>query len=164
MSVEDFTYPCALQNGAPYCTLSSKPWVQERDRSCWTSLVAIILSLKKAGKPPGCIPSYRPVSLTSCVANTLERILHNRLYFGVETLDWQCTEQAGLRKHRSSDGYLATQPNKTARPSVACKTFPSWGDIGYWNKQILGDSDRPVGVLNGANPKFSNHVRTYMFP
>ncbi len=43
--------------------------------------IAIILPLKKAGKPPGCISSYRPVSLTSCVAKTLERILHNRLYY-----------------------------------------------------------------------------------
>ncbi len=29
--------------------------------------IAIILSLRKAEKPPGCIFSYRPVSLTSCI-------------------------------------------------------------------------------------------------
>ncbi len=35
---------------------------------------AVILPLKKAGKQPGAIVSYRPVSLTSCVAKTMERI------------------------------------------------------------------------------------------
>ncbi len=54
--------------------------------------IAIMLPLKKAGKPPGCIASYRPVSLTSCVAKTLERILHNSLYYLAETQDWLCTE------------------------------------------------------------------------
>ncbi len=34
--------------------------------------IAIALPLKKAGKPPGCISAYRPVSLTSCVANVGE--------------------------------------------------------------------------------------------
>ncbi len=38
------------------------------------SKITIILSLKKAGKPPGYISSYRPVRLTSCVVKTLERI------------------------------------------------------------------------------------------
>ncbi len=31
---------------------------------------ATIFSLKKAGKPPGGISSYRPTSLTSCVVKT----------------------------------------------------------------------------------------------
>ncbi len=38
----------------------------------WKS--AVILPLKKAGKQPGAIVSYRPVSLASCVAKTMERI------------------------------------------------------------------------------------------
>ncbi len=86
---------------------------------------AVILPLRKKGKLPACIFSYRPVSLTSYVANTLERILHNRLYYLVETRDWLCTEQAGFRKNRScedqilsltqsiSDGYQATMQEKT---------------------------------------------------
>ncbi len=85
------------------------------------------MPLKKAGKSPGCISSYRPVSLASCVAKTLERILHNILLcYLAETRDWLCTEQAGFRKIRScedqvlrltqsiSDGYQATKPKNTA--------------------------------------------------
>ncbi len=112
------------------------------------SKVAYILPLKKAGNTPGCIPSYRPLSLTSCVAKTLERILYNRLYFVAGARDWLCTEQAGFRKNRSCDGYQANKPKKTVRPSVTYKIFPSWGNIGYWNKHILGDLGKVVGVLH----------------
>ncbi len=71
------------------------------------------------------ILTRRPVSLTSCVAKTLDIILHNRLYYVAETRDWLCTEHAGFRKNRScedqilrltqsiSDGYQATKPKKT---------------------------------------------------
>ncbi len=63
--------------------------------------ITIILPLKKAGKPSGCISSYKPVRLTSCVAKTLERILLNRLYYLADTRDWLCTEKAGFRNNRS---------------------------------------------------------------
>ncbi len=99
-------------------------------KSPQTWKIAIILPLKKAKKPPGCISSYlhildRPVSLTSCVAKTLERILRNRLYYLAETWGWLCTEQAGFGKNQScegqilrlkqsiSDGYQVTKPKKT---------------------------------------------------
>ncbi len=79
----------------------------------------------KAVKPTGGISAYRPVSLTSCAAKTLERIVHNRLYYLAETRDWLCTEQAGFRYNRScedqilrltqsiSEGFQATKPKKT---------------------------------------------------
>ncbi len=59
---------------------------------------ATILPLKKAGKPPGAIISYRLGSLTSCVVKTLERMVHNRLYNLAETRGWLCSEQTGFRK------------------------------------------------------------------
>ncbi len=83
---------------------------------------ATILPLKKAGKPPGAISPYRPVSLTSCVVKTMARVVHNRLYNLAETRGWLCSEQAGFRKLRScedqilritqtiSDGFQAAKP------------------------------------------------------
>ncbi len=65
------------------------------------------------------------IPIQTCVVKTLERILHNRLYYLAETLDWLCTYQASFRKNRScedqvlrlmqsiSDGYQATKPKKT---------------------------------------------------
>ena len=41
---------------------------------------AIIMPLLKAGKPASQLASYRPVSLTSCVVKTLERMVATRLY------------------------------------------------------------------------------------
>ncbi len=61
---------------------------------------AVILLLKKAGKQPGAIVSYRPVSLTSCVAKTMKRMIHNRLYYLAETRGWLCPEHAGFRTSR----------------------------------------------------------------
>ncbi len=59
------------------------------------------------------------------MAKTLERLLHNRLYYLAETQDCLCTEQARFRKNQScedqilrltqsiSDGYQTTKPKKT---------------------------------------------------
>ncbi len=48
----------------------------------------VILPLKKTEKQPGAIVSYRPVSLTSCAAKTMERVIHYRLYYLAETRGW----------------------------------------------------------------------------
>ncbi len=86
---------------------------------------ATILPLKKAGKPPGAISSYRPVSLISCIVKTMEWMVHNRLYNLAETRRWLCSEQAGFRKLRScedqilritqtiSDGFQAAKPQRS---------------------------------------------------
>ncbi len=86
---------------------------------------AVILPLKKAGKQPEAIASYRPVSPTSCVAKTMKRMIHNRLYYIAETRGWLCSKQAGFRTIRScegqilrttqtiSDGYQSTKPKRT---------------------------------------------------
>ena len=45
----------------------------------WRS--AIIIPLLKAGKPPGALKSYRPISLTSCVVQLMERIMAECIYY-----------------------------------------------------------------------------------
>ena len=49
------------------------------------SRVATIIPLLKAGKSPGEVASFRPISLTSCVVKLLERILADCLYYIAET-------------------------------------------------------------------------------
>ncbi len=49
---------------------------------------AVILPLKKAGKQPGVIAFYKPISLTSYVVKTMERVIHNRFYYLAETRGW----------------------------------------------------------------------------
>ncbi len=106
---------------------------------------AVILPLKKAEKQPGTIVSYRPVSLTSCVAKTMERMISNRLYYLAETRNWLCPEQAGFRTSRSgedqilrvtqtiSNGYQATKPKRTVRALLDfSKTFDR-----AWKENLL---------------------------
>ena len=64
---------------------------------------ALIIPLLKRGKPACQIDSFRPVSLTSCVAKTLERIIANRLTNLAETHDWWSPDQAGFRSMRSCE-------------------------------------------------------------
>ncbi len=72
---------------------------------------ATILPLKKAGEPLGVISSYRPISLTSCVVKTMER-----MYNLVETRGWLCSKQAGFRKLRSCEVVTASMPPSPNAP------------------------------------------------
>ncbi len=84
-------------------------------------------------------------STASCVAKTLRRILHNRLYYLAETRDWLCTEQAGLRRNQScedqilrltqsiTEGCRATKPKKTV---LALFDYPKAFDR-VWREDLL---------------------------
>ena len=67
---------------------------------------AAIIPLLKAGKPPGSLASFRPVSLTSCVVKTLERMVSARLYQIAETRGMFSPLQAGFRKGRSCEDQI----------------------------------------------------------
>ena len=62
--------------------------------------VATIIPLPKAGKAPSRLDSFRPISLTSCVVKTLERMIAARLQHFAESAGLFCAEQAGFRRRR----------------------------------------------------------------
>ena len=64
---------------------------------------AEIIPLLKKGKPASNPESYRPVSLTSCLAKTMERMIASRMAFLAEREGWWCEDQAGFRKLRSCE-------------------------------------------------------------
>lgn len=64
---------------------------------------ATIIPLLKNGKPASSLDSYRPVSLTSCLAKTMERMVGNRLYHLVEERHLLNDDQAGFRKLRGCE-------------------------------------------------------------
>ena len=57
-------------------------------------------------KPPSELGSYRPISLTSCVAKLMERVLSERLYDLAETGGWFSGTQAGFRKGRGVEDQI----------------------------------------------------------
>ena len=88
--------PVALNELLAICNLSL------RTSDCPQSWkIATIIPLLKANKPPSDLASYRPVSLTSCVAKVLERMFAERIYFEAETKGWFSNLQAGFRRGRS---------------------------------------------------------------
>jgi hypothetical protein len=58
---------------------------------------AIVVPLLKPGKPPNDVNSYRPISLTSCVAKVFERVIKFRLQSHLEHFNCIPKFQAGFR-------------------------------------------------------------------
>ena len=88
--------PLALEELLAICNISL------RTAECpqwWRD--AIIIPLLKAAKPPSELASYRPVSLTSCIAKVVERMLAERIYHLAETNGWFSSIQAGFRRGHS---------------------------------------------------------------
>jgi ribonuclease HI len=68
---------------------------------------AIIIPLLKAGKAAGDLASFRPISLTSCICKTFERMLSERLFHIVESKNILSPYQAGYRKARACEDQIA---------------------------------------------------------
>ena len=69
--------------------------------------LAEIVALLKKGKEPHAAKSYRPVSLTSCVAKLMERLVRSRLMHFIEKWGLLHHEQAGYRSCRPTEEQLA---------------------------------------------------------
>jgi hypothetical protein len=120
------------------------------------------------GKPAGKVGSYRPVSLTSCVVKTLERMIWTRLYTIAETRGMLHPTQAGFRKGRScvdqilrisqaiSDGF---QEKKTGRTVMVLLDFSQAFDR-VWREDLLGtlvEKGVPMQFVNWINSFLQNH-------
>jgi len=62
--------------------------------------VGIIVPIPKAGKDPSKIESYRPVTLTSCLAKLAERMVRERFMFDLESNNKLSYTQSGFRSRR----------------------------------------------------------------
>ena len=67
---------------------------------------AIVVPIPKPGKDHTDPINYRPISLTSCVCKTLERMVNNRLTWLLETNNLLTNIQGGFRKNRSTVDHL----------------------------------------------------------
>ena len=93
--------PIALTELLSICNLSL------RSAECPQSWrAAFIIPLLKAAKSPSDLASYRPVSLTSCIAKVIERTIAERLYHLAEQNNWFTSLQAGFRKGYSCEDQI----------------------------------------------------------
>ena len=95
------------------------------NRTCPASWRAILVLILKKGKPASQIDSFRPVSLTSCVAKTMERMVASRLSFLAESDEWWCQDQAGFWTLRSCEDQVlrlsqAVSNGFQTRPAKRC--------------------------------------------
>ena len=98
-------------------------WKAEFCTASWRE--AIIVPILKKGKPTSLIDSFRPLSLTSCVAKTMERMVASRLSFMVESNEWWCQDQASFRTLRSCEDQVlrfsqAVSDGFQTRPANRC--------------------------------------------
>ena len=118
--------------------------------------IAIIIPLLKANKPASDLGSYRPVSLTSCAAKVLERMIAERLYFQAESNDWFSNLQAGFRRGRScmdqilritqaiEDGF---QSKKLERSVLVLLDYSKAFDTVWRERLLLTMIDKGVPML-----------------
>ena len=71
---------------------------------CWNE--AIVIPIPKPGKDHSDPNNYRPISLTSCVCKTLERMINDRLVWYLEHNNILSEIQCGFRKSKSTVDHL----------------------------------------------------------
>ena len=115
--------------------------------------VASIIPLLKAGKSPRELQSYRPVSLTSCVVKTMERMVANRLQYLAETQGMFNKLQAGFRKGRSCEDQILKvvqriedgfQEKKMERSVLVLLDYSKAYDKVWQNKLLLAMDEKGV--------------------
>ena len=67
---------------------------------------AIVILIPKPGKDSTNPTNYRPISLTSCVCKTMERMVNDRLVWYLENNKLITTVQSGFRKQRGTLDHL----------------------------------------------------------
>jgi ribonuclease HI len=123
--------------------LLNRSWLEGECPQNWRD--AVIIPLLKSGKPAEKVDSFRPVSLTSCTAKTLERMVAARLHYLAESRGWWSSKQAGFRRLHStedqvlrlsqsiSDGFQARKPLRTV---LALLDFSKAFDT-VWRSRLL---------------------------
>ena len=79
-------------------------WSQAECPAAWRE--SIVIPILKPGKDRQLTSSYRPVSLTSCICKTLERMINRRLVWFLESNGLLANIQCGFRRHRSTVDHL----------------------------------------------------------
>lgn len=67
---------------------------------------AIVIPILKPNKPAHIPKSYRPISLTSCLSKTIERMINNRLYWHIDTKNIIPAFQIGFKRNRSTIDHI----------------------------------------------------------
>ena len=79
-------------------------WTTGKFPEDWT--LATIITIPKPGKDPAEPNNYRPITLTSCLCKTLERMINKRLTWFLESNNHISRFKSGFRSDRSTTDNL----------------------------------------------------------
>ena len=85
-------------------TIFNYIWQTQDFPTIWKT--ALIIPIQKPGKIASDPKSYRPISLTSCICKTFERMVNRRLVWYIERNQILTAFQSGFRKQRSTTDHL----------------------------------------------------------
>jgi ribonuclease HI len=125
---------------------------------------ATVVPIKKPGKDPEQISSYRPISLTSCMCKIMERMVNKRLVWYLETNQLLSNQQYGFRKGRSTTDVLNILQNDISE-TIGSKHFMALLSLDLknaydrcWRRYILNNMKDMA--INGRMLRFSSNFMT----
>ena len=125
---------------------------------------ATMIPILKKGKDPKKANSYRPVSLTSCVVKTMERIVNERLKWYLETEDLLALEQAGFWQFRSTEDqatYLSQEIEDAFQEQKL--VLVSWIDLQKAFDKVWMEGLLVKLLRNGIASNMFNWIKSYLY-
>ena len=124
---------------------------------------AIMIPILKKGKDKKKAASYRPISLTSCVVKTLERIINLRLLHHLETEQLIVPEQAGFRRFFSTEDqvtYLSQEIEDAFQEQKV--VVAAWIDLQKAFDKVWKDGLLVKLQRNGISSQMNAWIRSYL--
>ena len=81
-------------------------WASGEIPECWKEATVVPIPNYKPGKDSKNPSNYHPISLTSCLCKTMERMINTRLVWFLEKNDILTKYQSGFRKGRTTTDQL----------------------------------------------------------
>ncbi len=137
-------------------------WKQGKLPQIWKE--ATMIPIHKKGKYPKKAASYRPISLTSCVVKTMERIVNARLKWYLETNDLLAPQQAGFRQFRSTEDqttYLSQEVEDAFQEQKVVLTV--WIDLQRAFEKVWTDGLQVKLMRNGVDGSMLTWIKAYLY-
>ena len=140
----------------------NRSWATDTLQQTWRE--ATMIPILKKGKYPKQAASYRPISLTSCVGKTMERVVNQRLKWYLETNDLFAPEQAGFRHFCATEDqttYLAQEKEDAFLEKKVTRV--TWIDLQSAFDRVWIDGLIIKLMRNGVANNMLKWIQSYLF-
>ena len=125
-------------------------------------LVTIIL-IPKPGKNNLYASNYRPISLTSCLCKTMERMVNKRLVWFIESNNLFTNCQCSFRSRRSTMDYVVRRATSMREAIIQKQHLVAI----FFDLEKVYETTRRYGVMNdlhnmGSKGRLSNFIKAFL--